>query len=325
MALREIIGQDNALRILQGVISKDRVPHAMLFVGEDGIGKKLAAVNFAKALNCLEPKENDACDACPSCVRIDKGIHTDVTIVGDEEDGGQIKIAAVRRLQESLSYKPFEGRWKIFIIDNADTLNPSAANAFLETLEEPSSMSILILISSRPDMMLATIRSRCQKVIFTPLPAAEMERLLLLKKKDIDKETLSLMSTLSGGRLSHALNDDLLSQRDALFEKFLLMLDRPDKETWADRDEMQQWFDWCQLWLRDIAVLNATGRRDLIINTDKESEIEEISKKASLNDIIRLSNKLDELRRVLRFNLNVPVTIYHTSMLLKKMLGRMNV
>jgi DNA polymerase-3 subunit delta' len=325
MALKEIIGQEKAKRVLKGLISNDRVPHAMLFTGEEGIGKKLTSINFAKALNCLEPESGDACDACQSCIRIDKNIHTDVTLVADEEDSGQIKISTVRRLQESLSYKPFEGRWKVIIVDNAENLNPSAANAFLETLEEPSSMSILLLISSRPEMILATIRSRCQKVIFSPLPVGEMEVLLLKKDARLSEEELLLLSALSGGRLGYAVNEDLIAQKDALFEKFLLMLESPDKDLWSGRDEMSEWFDWCQLWLRDIAVFNVTEMDDLLINIDKKKEISDISKKTSLKNIIKLSHMIDDIKGSLRFNLNIPITIYHTSMLMKKFLGRMNV
>lgn len=338
MAFKDIIGQNNAINILKGVITKDRVPHAMLFKGEEGIGKKLTAINLAKALNCIPPLtppiskggarggefEIDSCGQCPSCVRIDKGIHTDVTIIGDEEDGGQIKIDSIRRLQEALSFKPFEGRWKVVIIDNAEALNPSAANAFLETLEQPSSMSLLILVTSRPEMILKTIRSRCQNIIFSPLPILKMGELLSKKIKSSDEDKLLLISALSGGRLGYALNADLVKQRDTLFEKFLMMLDNPEKEIWADRDEMQEWFDWCQLWLRDIAVFNATGRGDLLINKDKKAEIEKLSKKALLKDIIKLSHKLDEIKGVLKFNLNIPITVYHTSMLIKKTLGRAN-
>lgn len=323
MALKDIIGQENAINILKGVIRKNRVPHALLFVGEDGIGKKFTAINFAKALNCLE-EEAEACDICRSCIRINKGIHTDVTIIGDEEEGSQIKIASIRQLQESLSFKPFEGRWKVAIIDNAETLNLSAANAFLETLEEPSSLSLFILITSRPEMILKTIRSRCQKIIFSPLPVTKMEELLSEKNEGYDEDELSLLSTLSGGRLGYALNEDLIKQRNSIFNEFLVMLDRPEKDLWADRDEMQEWFDWCQLWLRDIAVLKATGKKELMINKDKNDDIADISKKASLKDIIKLSRRLDDLRGALKFNLNIPITIYHTSMLLKKMLGRMN-
>ncbi|MDO8281942.1 MAG: DNA polymerase III subunit [Thermodesulfovibrionia bacterium] len=335
MAFKDIIGQSNAINILKGVIAKDRVPHAMLFKGEEGIGKKLTAINFAKALNCIPPHTPlikvgasepviDSCDQCPSCVRIDKGIHTDVTIIGNEEESGQIKIGSIRRIQESLSFKPFEGRWKVVIIDNAETLNTSAANAFLETLEQPSSMSLLILITSRPEMILKTIRSRCQNIIFSPLPILKMGELLSKRSKVTDEDELLLISALSGGRLGYALNEDLVKQRDGLFGKFLMMLDNPEKEIWADRDEMQEWFDWCQLWLRDIAVFNATGRKDLLINKDKADEIAKLSKKALLKDIIKLSHKLDEIKGLLNFNLNIPITVYHTSMLIKKTLGRMN-
>jgi DNA polymerase-3 subunit delta' len=155
MALKDIIGQGKALNILKGCINKERIPHAIFFAGDEGIGKKLAAINFAKTLNCTGTSAGtdifafdgedetagvfkDACDKCSSCIKIDKGTHPDVFTLSPEGDGGQITVSAVRQLEESLSYKPFEGEWKIAIIDNADRLNSSASNAFLKTLEDLS-------------------------------------------------------------------------------------------------------------------------------------------------------------------------------------------
>lgn len=366
MALKDIIGQENAINILKGVIRKNRVPHALLFVGEDGIGKKFTAINFAKALNCHRTESSelrvkseglfedpeprtpngliDSCDQCPSCVKINKLLHPEILITPEEDEAAlkekiymshpdvalimpykaQIRINVIRKLEKHLSYKPFEGNYKIAIIDDADKMTHEASNAFLKTLEAPASQSIIILISSKPELLLPTIRSRCQKVIFSSLPASAMEKLLLRVKGGSNKGALCLISALSGGRLGYALNEDLIKQRDSIFNEFLVMLERPEKDLWADRDEMQEWFDWCPLWLRDIAVLKATGMKELMINKDKNDDIADISKKASLKDIIKLSRRLDDLRGALKFNLNIPITIYHTSMLLKKMLGRMN-
>ncbi|NOZ67888.1 MAG: DNA polymerase III subunit delta' [Deferribacteres bacterium] len=258
MAFREIIGQEKAISILKGCIMKNRIPHAMLFAGDEGIGKRLTALNFAKALNCrgtgggdlfsagtkeggaaADAGDIDACDRCPSCTKTDRASHPDVFIIRPEGDGGQITVSAIRQLEESLSYKPFEGRWKVAIIDNADRLNQSASNAFLQTLEEPAPRSILILITSRPDVMLATIRSRCQRINFTPLPVDLMQELLKerLEKSDSDKSTL--LSVLSGGRLGHALDENLIAQRDRSFEIFRRMLGRVEEDAWDDRDEIE--------------------------------------------------------------------------------------
>lgn len=342
MALKDVIGQEKAINILKGCINKKRIPHAIFFAGDEGIGKKLAAVNFAKALNCTgrsgagdlfatggeeetaaqETAFRDACDKCPSCVKIDKGSHPDVFTLSPEGDGGQITVAAVRQVEESLSYKPYEGEWKVAIIDDADRLNRSAANAFLQTLEEPSQKSILILISSRPDMILGTIRSRCQRVNFTPLPTDTMSGLLREKYAEFDNEEASLLSTLSGGRLGYALNENLVAQRDWSFDIFMQMLGSPEDNIWEDRNAMEEWFEWGELLLRDIAAFKATGRADLLINRDRKDEIENISRGSDLKGILKLSREFYTIKERLRFNLNKQLTFNYTSLLVKEILGK---
>ncbi len=323
MALRDIIGHEGILDILRGYIRKGRIPHAMLFAGDEGVGKRFTALNFAKVLNChhFTMTSMDCCDKCPSCKKIDKLIHPDVFLVKPEGDGGQIIVSSIRNLQESLSYKPFEGRWKLAIIEEADALNISAANAFLETLEEPPSQSILILISSRPDTLLETIRSRCQRINFSPLPLSSMSYLLRKRLKGLNHEQSMLLSALSGGKVGYAMNEDLIKKRDRTFDMFLEMLGNPAKDFWKDRKEMEEWFDWCELWIRDIAVFKATGNPHLLINKDKESKIQEISRKAELKDILKLSRELYNIRRLLNFNLNRQITLYHVNLLLRRHIG----
>jgi len=347
MALKDIVGQERALEILTGSITRNRIAHAYLFTGEDGIGKRLTAINFAKSLNCrnnreasgangkrvnnnsshasrLTPYTIDCCDECPSCIKIDKAIHPDVFLIAPE--AGLITVSVIRGLEESLSYKAFEGKWKIVIIDKADSLNQSAANAFLKTLEEPPGQSLLVLISSMPELIPQTIRSRCQKINFSPLPIKKMGELLEYKYSTegpkIQGQQAKLLGLLSGGRPGWALGKDLIKKRDRLFDEFKSLLGGVEEGLWGDRDSMQEWFDWVQLWLRDIAVLKATGRADLLINQDRVQEMEKISKKPGLKDILNLSNALYDIKNLLRFNLNKQLTLYHTNLLLKKTFGQ---
>ena len=340
MALKDIIGQQRALGILRGCIARNRVPHALCFAGDEGIGKRLTAVNFAKALNCRREESNDLfavneepsalsgldeidnCGVCPSCRKIDKGNHPDVIMIAPEGDGGQITVSVIRELQGALSYKPYEGKWKVAIIDNADRLNQSAANAFLQTLEEPSPESILILISSRPDMLIPTIRSRCQTIKFSPLPLDTMSALIEEKAKEFDREQSLLLSRLSGGKLGYALEGDLIAQRDRSFDVLIKLLRTQDEDLWDSRDEMEVWFDWCQMWLRDLAVFKATGRTDFLINSDKEHEMKSIISGTALKDILKLAREIYNIRGKLNFNLNKQLTLNYTSLLLKKSLRK---
>ncbi|HBH60326.1 MAG TPA: DNA polymerase III subunit delta' [Nitrospiraceae bacterium] len=348
MALKDIIGQDRPVNILRGCIAKERIPHALLFTGDKGIGKRLTAVNFAKALNCQRvpgeefpitgsflfevpapehpgpelETQSEACDTCPSCKKIERGNHPDVFLIGPEGDGGQITVQAIRQLEESLSYKPFEGRWKIAIVDEADRLNQSAANAFLQTLEEPSAQSMLILISSRPDLLLPTIRSRCQRISFSPLPVDTMSRLLKERFGDMDDERARLLSVLSGGRLGYALGDNLIDQRERCFSMFGQLLESLEEEPWEDKEAMEEWFEWSQLLLRDMAVYSATGREDFLMNTDRAEYIKAISRGAGLKDILKLARELYNIKRRLAFNLNKQLTYNFVSLLLRNNLGQ---
>jgi DNA polymerase-3 subunit delta' len=341
MALKDIKGHTKIINILRGYIRKERLPHALLFAGDEGIGKRLTAINLAKVLNCnalrvmsngLKKDTNhalrithydiDCCDECPSCKKIDKLMHPDVFLIRPEGSGGQIKVEPIRELQESLSYKPYEGRWKVAIIDDADALNISAANAFLSTLEEPPDEAIIILITSRPDMLLETILSRCQRLNFFPLPLGSMGQLLRDKYKGIDNTQLTLLSELSGGRLGHAMNEDLIKQRDRSLDIFLKIQGNPSKDLWKDKKEMEEWFDWCELWLRDIAVFKATGNPDLLINKDRLVEIKKFGDEMELGGILKLSRELYNIKRLLHFNLNRPVTLYYINLLYRQMRRR---
>ncbi len=352
MALRDIIGQERAIEILRGGITRNRIAHAYLFAGDEGIGKKLTALNFAKTLNCQHQNtdtppprplpqgegestiipspskgegkgggENigskiDCCEECSSCIKINKSIHPDVFFIAPEN--GEIKVDVIRDLQESLSYKSFEGQWKIVIIDEAETLNQSAANAFLKTLEEPSEQSVLILISSMPGLIPKTILSRCQRINFSPLPLDKMSRLL---EEKFHNEGKTLISMLSGGRPGWALSNNLIEKRDKLFNDFKSLLSNIEEDLLEDKDSMEEWFEWAQLWLRDIAVLKATGDAALLINQDREKEIRDISHKARLHDILKLSNTLYNIKSLLRFNLNKKITLNHTHFLLRETFG----
>jgi len=347
MALRDIIGQEKAVHILQGCIARDRVPHALLFAGDDGIGKRLTALNFAKALNCngVQGSESgvsneglfentefrtpdsklqtlpDSCDQCPSCTKIEKANHADVFFIGPEGDGGQIKVSVIRGLEEALSYKPFEGTYKIAIIDNAENMNQEAANAFLKTLESPPSQSILILVSSRPDMLLPTIISRCQRINFNPLPLHVMGALLAEKSGKNDDGQSLLLSALSGGRPGYALNENLIAQRDKVFASLKRLSDSADEE---EKGDMEELLEWAQVWLRDLAVFKATGRADLLINSDREGEIKALVQGAELEGILKLARELYNISVNTRFNLNEKITRNYTGLLIRKRLGRIN-
>ncbi len=212
MAFKDIVGQQKAKRIIQGMLKKGRLPQSLLFTGEPGVGKFLMAKTLIKVLNCRNncylhhqgniAGEIDCCDICRPCQLIDNLNFADLLFIKPE--GTQIKIETVREVIDFLSMSPYEARIKSVIIDDADKLNISAANALLKTLEEPSEDSLIILITERPDMLPDTIRSRCVRIPFTPLSEEESSEVI----KQIS-EIMGGVSNSFGGESNSCLTDAL--------------------------------------------------------------------------------------------------------------------
>lgn len=329
MALKDVIGQEKAIGILFGTLSQNRTPSAYLFAGESGIGKKFTAVNLAKALNCqkaapqpLTPNSRDACDECPSCKKIDAQTHPDLLMLTPEK--GEIRIEEIRAIEEALSFTPYEGKRKIVIVDDAEAMNVSSANAFLKTLEEPPPQSIIILISASPDRLPETIRSRCSRINFSPLSPEKCEEVIrtAISQQPVvssqDKERLSTVARLSMGRPGLAISNDLIEERDWFIRLFREMISGSNKEGWTDKEEIETWFNIAFTILRDIAVLKITGRGDMLINTDLRDKISNLSKTLEIKDIIESYFKISFLRGYLGFNLNKSITWNYVSTILQK-------
>ena len=204
MSFRSIMGQDRAIAALQRALQADRVAHAYLFAGYEGVGKMTTAVEFAKALVC-DSDSDDACDACRACGKVSHGNHPDVHRVEPEGAGRQIKIEAVReQVRDELSLKPFEARRKIVLLDDAHAMNIEAANCLLKTLEEPPPQSVLILVTPRPDQLPETVVSRCQMIRFAPLEFGVVEH--ALEERGVTEDAARLLAQSSGGSLGQALN-----------------------------------------------------------------------------------------------------------------------
>jgi DNA polymerase III subunit delta' len=321
MALKDIIGQEKAIGMLVGIMNRQRLASSYLFSGEPGIGKKATAMNFAKALNCNnagiggQGSGADACDACNSCMKISAGTHPDIILLSPEER--QIRIEEIRMIDDALSFKPFEGRKKVVIVDDAETMNVAAANAFLKTLEEPPDDSVIILISSRPDLLLPTIRSRCSRINFSPLSSDECRAVL---KGKVPEEDLGVIARLSMGRPGLALLTDLIEERNWFFNLLDGMLNA-EKDGWASREDMERWLDFALALLRDMMVLKVTGDTGALISPDRREYLAKLNKSADIQVIIDIYGELNRLKRLLLYNLNKSITWNYIASLLRKELS----
>ncbi|MBA3443147.1 MAG: DNA polymerase III subunit, partial [Pyrinomonadaceae bacterium] len=217
---------------LRRMLAAERVPNALIFAGEEGLGKKLFALELAKALNCrVKSAGIEACDHCSSCLRIAQlklpasndaetpkqiiwSEHTDVGLL--RPAGRFILVPQIRELERETNFRPYEGQRRVFLIEEADRLNEASSNALLKTLEEAPATSHLILITRTPASLLPTIRSRCQTMRFAPLAATEIEAYLIEHRKRSQREA-RLVAHLASGSLGRALElnlDDYIKQRD---------------------------------------------------------------------------------------------------------------
>lgn len=210
----EIIGQDIAVTVLRKALATEKISHAYLFSGPEGVGKTTTALAFAAALNCVGENrtEFEPCGECWSCILMSAGNHPDVEVISP--DGSQTKIKQAQEMRRQAQFAPARGRFKVNIIERAESLNEDAASAILKILEEPPSYLVMILLTRNPSVMLSTIRSRCQLVRFFPAPVSDLTS-TLVRLSGASQEEAAVAAAYAEGRPGKAMS--LLS--DELFKK----------------------------------------------------------------------------------------------------------
>lgn len=212
MPFASIVGHAAVLDLLKHAVVRRRVPQSLILAGPNGVGKSAVALALAQAVNCPKQQGGDACGVCPTCLRIARGQHSDVTVI-EKGDEASIKIRAVReRVLETVNYRPFEAARRVYIINPADEMTAEAQDALLKTLEEPPAAAILILVTAYPDTLLSTIRSRCRRLRFGALAEADVARILTERLK-VEAGAARKLAAASGGSVARA-----LEERDGDFE-----------------------------------------------------------------------------------------------------------
>lgn len=207
MPWHSIRGHDRVVDDLRKSLTQGRFPHAFLFVGPEGVGKKAFALKLAQALLCERTVETtlDPCEQCPQCLQVKAGAHPDLLQVARPEDKHELPIKVIRDLCLDLGFKPMHGSRRVAVVDDADDLNDEAANAFLKTLEEPPPGSVLILVGTTAEVQLDTIVSRCRVVRFDPLPEPELAALLMEQGVTTDPAEAQRLAQLGEGSVGRAL------------------------------------------------------------------------------------------------------------------------
>jgi DNA polymerase-3 subunit delta' len=291
MTYAGILGHERQKAILKRAQSSGRLAHAYLFEGPEGVGKRLVALALARSLFCVT---KNGCGECPACRKVDHQNHPDLHIV--EADGNTIKIEQIRALQKELSFRPLEGERKICVIEAAEKMNASSGNALLKTLEEPSGHALLILLTSRPDAVLPTIRSRCQRLPFSRLPTAIIRR--ALAEADAGNEAHAhILATLSDGSFHKALGRDrdlylerrktILKAVTALSHGSYLPLFELAAELAEEKERLCEILDILRAFYRDLLLCQHGWPEDDLVNRDLIEKVRRIAAQESPQTLLR--------------------------------------
>jgi len=315
MPFLEIIGQERPVRILQSSLKKGDVSHAYLFYGPEGIGKRLTALNFAKALNCLS-LDDDSCGECIHCKKFDNKNFPDFLVV--EPADGSIKIDIIRELQRKISYRPYEGKFKVIFIHGAEEMTLGAANSFLKTLEEPPGATVFILVSHNFNLLLPTIISRCQKIQFNLIPVKTIKD-ILIKENQITSEDAHLMASYSQGRLGKALEmgvRDTIEMRNEILDLMqgvsfdeMDLIFKKNKAWSSDKENLEIILASILNIVRDMAVLKGAKNEKLIANLDVKDKLISLIRVSNINQLILLFHSVEETIRRFKRNINAQLLI----------------
>ncbi|MFA6350386.1 MAG: DNA polymerase III subunit delta' [Candidatus Omnitrophota bacterium] len=311
MPFKDIKGQSRPIELLQGYLKTGQVPGAFLFCGPEGVGKNLTALNFAQALNCLE-SPNDACGGCASCVKISKKDHPDIHEIS-AQDSEDIKIDQVRGLKKSINLRPYEGRKKVFIINDAHRLNPESSNALLKVLEEPPENSLIILITSKPQLLFKTIISRCQMIRFYPLNR-DILRDILVRDYSVPVKEAHYLSFYCEGKLGSALkikDEDVLNFKNSVIDNFSIFRDSSfiDGLSKQERQEIASQINILAGWFRDVYFAKIGMPASSFINQDRQDIIQRESGRYSQIEIDEIVSTLTKSLMFLEGNINTKLLL----------------
>ena len=314
-----IVGQEQTVEKLKRALKNNQISHAYLFEGEKGLGKKDMALKLASALNCTDDARKP-CNKCNSCIKIAGGNHPDIKII---EKDGTIKVEEIRKIIGELQLKPYESKYKIYIICDADRMNVESQNAILKTLEEPPPYAVLILLTTRGDSLLPTVISRCRIIKLYPTNP-EVVKDYLIKDRGIDEERAHMLAAFSGGILGRAVelldNPDFYYRREKIIEicnKLLTsnLFSVLEQITFFEeqRSHIEEIFGLMINWYRDLLIYRETKNMGFITNIDKKEEIDFQAGKidpAKIRDIVFIIEKArNNLRSNVQLHLNIEVML----------------
>jgi DNA polymerase III subunit delta' len=349
MGFSDFYGNGEAVRQLRDMLARERFPQGVILAGPAGSGKYTLALMLARAMNCLAPVVTDGlpdfCGQCSNCVRIAQAedlearfaeaveareglretdkkdtrlfvqTHPDVLVIPPDPPQMMIKVDQVRRVIETIYYRPGEAKERVYIFTDSAFMK-EAANSLLKVLEEPPEFATIFLLTENAGELLPTIRSRSMMVTLNALPAEEVEQYLAAKRPDWNPKQRALLARLSEGAVGRARSFDLASYTAARAHAFALLnsaLRAADHtelfkitETYRagaeGRDKTEKLLRAIYSLLQDLTFLTS-GTPELVRNTDMQAELKSLAASADFSWIALASDRLADVERGMRRNL----------------------
>jgi DNA polymerase III subunit delta' len=323
MPFSSLIGNERIKKLLQRAVAEDRIGQSLLMAGPCGVGKYHFAIALAQALNCDQVNQGDACGKCVTCRKIERREHGDVRTLMREikdptlvKDSRYIKIEYTRALSEQAQFRPYEGRRRVFIIDEAEWLRDAAANSLLKTLEEPPPTSLVVLVTSKPYSLIETIRSRCLMLNFAPLGAEQIEQHLRTKENRPIEEA-RLLARVSRGSIGRALEiklDDYREMRNTMLEivetlcltrdmtKLLRASEYLGRK--LEKEAFEEHLDSLSVLLDDIFHLKLDGSAESLTNVDIAERLVRVAENITIEQITELADRIEQIFVALPRNVN---------------------
>ena len=314
----EILGHENIIKQLKNAISGDKVSHAYILNGEDGAGKNVLAMAFAKALLC-EKGMAEACNECHFCKQVESGNNPDLIYVTHEKPNS-IGVEDVReQLVEDIQIKPYNGRYKVYIVDEAEKMTVQAQNAILKTIEEPPAYSVILFLTNNSEIFLPTIISRCILFNLRPLRESEIMEYLIAKFR-IPEYEAKICASYAQGKLGRGIKlasseefaqikDEVIKLVNNVYSYDIADLIEAVKHVSDYKISVNEYIDLLQMWYRDVLLFKVTKDPNSLIFADEINGIRKQASRSSYEGLERILYGLDVAKARLKANVNFELTI----------------
>jgi DNA polymerase-3 subunit delta' len=322
MPFSDIIGHERPIAFLKTVLRNGRLGHAYLLHGAEGIGKRQVAIRLAQAILCeqnVDESGTDSCGTCRGCLQVVARTHPDFLLVEPDPEQAipQIKIEQIRELESQVVYRPLIAARKVFVVDDADRLTIGAANALLKTLEEPPTHALFLLVTSRIDALPATIRSRCQRLRFSP-PSEDQVRHALRAQLGWSVADAQFVTMLTQSRIGQALKGDPAALRTQQ-EEFCALAGAKAlqssssvltvAETLHRAERAPEALTWLARWVRDLILTRTGAEPEFLVNQDRRAALEQGARPDQLDRLLDLYITIDQMERSSTRNLNLQLAL----------------